>query len=334
MKYLSVLIPIAILVLSSCEGQYEVTTKLNNDGSLERTIIYESEEVLRPKESLFGVSDEEWDYEFLDEDSSNDLPPRIKLFREFRSIDAANTVMNQDTDTLWQIEASLNSRFRWFYTYHDFSETYSAIDRLRFVEQKDFFTKEDYQFIERIQSETISSADSLYLDLLENKMLEHYYSNSLKSEWKKALSDLFVENSLHNWTDSVNMIISKVEIEGVEDTGKKVIKLLTKLEVPIDSIDLVTLNEKYMKEATSKLRFVEKVFGLDGLIHHMELPGAIVKSNAHYVDGNTATWNSRRISYCLTPLHMYATYRTPNWWAIAMSGLFLLGTLWWFFRKK
>ena len=332
MNNLYYFLPFYAILLFGCSN-YEITTRLNEDGTIYRSIIYESKKDRPPMASIFGDLDEKWFYEFLPLDSLRASPSRIKLHRQFGSIEEMNAIMNHDVDTLWQIDSELNSTFKWFFTYHQFSDQYSAFDRLRFVDYNDFFTEEDHHFIDRIQYGELTKADSLYLEVLEGRITEQYVVQSYKFELRAALKYLFTERTIPNWIDSIGKILDKLEIVETDLEDDLMATLLHDFSLPLDSSVVSNSITTHMKDFSDRLGFMENISSIR-LEHIIELPGMIISSNAHFTNHNMATWKPRSITYFFKPLRMYATYFTVNWWAVALSVLFVLMTIYAFLKIK
>src|SRR5690606_22692650 len=126
--------------------------------------------------------------------------------KHFASADEANSEMDREADTLFRIRSTFEKRFRWFYTYTTYSDTYIKVNSFNAVPQEDYFTEEDYAFIDRLPAEgkPISNADSLYLELLNEKFFDRYGSRTLFEElFGYALVALKEGEVPLNWTDSL-----------------------------------------------------------------------------------------------------------------------------------
>src|SRR5882762_9964961 len=100
-----------------------------------------------------------------------------------------NKDLDNTTDSLFHVHSSFEKKYRWFYTYIKYSEKIRPINRFKLVSPKDYFNQEDSAFIQRLPAEgkSISKADSVYLDLLNQKITDHFATKGMYLEYYKAM---------------------------------------------------------------------------------------------------------------------------------------------------
>src|SRR6267142_7081160 len=194
-----------LLVLSSCEQKIKVASVVHPDGSIDRSIVLSDADSDKIDRNIFGASIAKgWETSIeavqhkgeADKDSKKKIT--ISFRKHFASTTAANAEMNADSDTLFRIRSVFEKRFRWFYTYLTYSDTYISLNHFRKVPQEDYFTREDYAFIERLPAEgqSISRADSLYLSALNTKIFDQFATRALFEEYFEVLVQVAQKNKL------------------------------------------------------------------------------------------------------------------------------------------
>src|SRR5262245_59150910 len=141
----SIIIAIALLsVATACDNKFSSHTVVHPDGSLDKTFLLEQEGHASQLLNLNEKNGWKKTTVALDSSAENKNPEyRLTFQKTFTSADAANAELASGNDTLFQIESSFNKKFRWFYTYIRYADTYKAINRLKYPTE-DFLTPEDF----------------------------------------------------------------------------------------------------------------------------------------------------------------------------------------------
>jgi hypothetical protein len=368
MKINKLLIPaiVAISILSGCDHRAELISVVHEDGSIDKSIILTEVDSSHIKENYFGISPETgWAVEVKrvesQDDVENDEPlwdmkdsvrtekkkktdMQIIFTKHFPSVESMNSELNQPVDTLFQVEAIFKKKFRWFYTYLDYSETYRAADRFGVINQADYFTKEEYEFIERLpaRGKKVSGADSLYAEALNKKIFDEYSMEGIIEEHFQFMRESILkydlgEEALEKLEEQRPVIVEILTDEGEgeeEGVGEEflmeddllILELVDSLVVPLPrpqiDEDYLAFNEAFEK----RLNFMSWVS--DGTFtQHIEMPWELVENNADSVDGNRLTWEPPLMRFLLTDYTMQATSRKMNLWAVIVSGLIVIITL-------
>ena len=181
----SVLLTLVVLIgLTSCEHNVSMETTVHADGQLDKQITLEvDEKEKQPQKKFLHYIDSARFMSWQKIDSAKsyrlkDLKEGKRLIsykKHFTSAEEANQHLASPNDTLFQVTSSFEKKFRWFFTYITYSDTYNALNRLDYP-ITNFFTPEDFQFINRLPAEgkAITPADSLYLKQLNEKISDHY----------------------------------------------------------------------------------------------------------------------------------------------------------------
>ena len=166
------LLALGMMALLACENRMTFETDVHEDGTFEKSIIFEKRDSAYLDNKMFGISPAKgWAV------SITKLPPegktekekektnyRVKFDKHFNSVEEMNTALNSNADTLFSIKSTFEKKFRGFYTYIRYTETFMPINHFKMLPATDFLNQEDFQFIERLPNEgsPISKADSVW----------------------------------------------------------------------------------------------------------------------------------------------------------------------------
>ena len=313
--------------LFSCDEELHVTSKLNSDGSLDRTITIADKDSSSYDNNIFGIQPGNgWQAESKVLNDTSDQVYTV-LTRHFTSTEDANDEMNARNDSLWQVESKLESKFRWFYTYHRYADTYSAINRFKHHKIEDYFTPEDFAFIDRVDDGKLNEADSLFLEYIGDKIFEGFATKAWVTEIEQTIFSVLDDVGLQTMKEGIDITRLLNDPDSLfSDNLDDIIPIAKELGIPIDTLGIAgKLTERY-QVVEQRINFMSEAINVE-LIHTIEVPGLIIETNAPQVDGKTAYWSPRIIKLCLRPYTMYAEYRTMNWWAVIVSGILVLGSL-------
>lgn len=339
----SLLLAISVVViLASCEHNVVTETTVHPDGTLDKAITLElKDSATHLMFNLAGWVKRYPDTEAIDSVRSEKIP---MLFQKtFSSAEEANAQLGVATDTTLAVSSHFEKKFRWFYTYIQYAETFHAINRMEF-KPDDYLTTEDYAFIERLPAEgtKISRADSLYLSELTNKIYEVYGARALFEAYWKLNVDIITEHNLEQaWMDTLQRNKEKAFSVMMTDGNSKemlndeypFIDFMEQLRIPLPYNTIKRDYPNRIKPLERMTTFISHAS--DGKYRNrINMPWTVVSSNADSVAGNSLFWSPPSIKFLLKDYTMYAESRTLNWWAVLVSGLIVAATAYAVMRKR
>lgn len=352
---LSVLAIIALVYFSSCDRpNVWIETLVYPDGRLDKSFfvkssdstkwdsqIYLSQEDIKNWEEKISVDTayySTWvtDSVTLKIDSTKHTTYRNTLYRSFRSVEEANRDLANPNDTLFRITSSFEKKFRWFYTYIKYIDTYHPIWRLDCV--KDSLTQEDYDFIEHAPAlgKSLSKMDSMHLDKL-NEKFSNCLNHALFDVWYDGLVHVIKVAELgHHWVDTLHK--HKDILHALFEKDEDMDKAIVSMGVPL-SMDSIFYKqyEKELSQGDTLKKF--KNIGLylkardRDYIHKIKMPWKPIRTNADSVSGTELYWMPRDIKFLATNYSMYAESRKTNYWAYMLTGLVTGLLVYWLLRK-
>lgn len=347
--YKSILLPImALIILASCEHNVSMETTVYPDGTLEKVIAYENSDssksiLKKPSKDVFGlVGKSGWGrHSKLKEgmvDSTKQKTFIITYKKAFSSAEEANAELAVPNDSLFQVTSKFEKKFRWFYTYINYSETYHSLNRMD-LKPDDYLAPEDYAFIDRLPAEgkKISKADEFFLSELHNRVFDVYGTRAFYEEYYALSITLIKENNLENrWVDTLN--VHKEDVFEMLENKKDLeddfmLNIMDSLNVPLDHKAAKARYDVMFKQLESKTNFITTAN--DGkFVNRINLPWPVVKTNADSVSGNSLFWAPPSIKFLLKDYTMYGEARKLNWWAVIVSVLVVGFTGYLFIRKS
>lgn len=336
-----------LLAISGCDHSVMTGTTVHDDGSLDRVVVLYDTDSAHVSGNFMGVSGAGGWTATLEpgtkskSEKGKEDHVNATFTRHFDSVADANREMNRDTDTLFQIRSSFERENRWFYTYMEYSDTYRSLDRFKGVPKENYFTKEDYAFIDRLPAEgkPVTKADSLYLARLNEKIFDVYGARTIFEElFSGMLSTLDEYRVAPFWKDSLRRQKETIYKSFVNDGNSKEVKdellaVIDHYKVPLPDPG----RESIVKRSATmerRLEFISNVYS-GKFQHRIRMPWAVVSSNADSVKGRELFWNPPVTKFLLNDYVMTARARKMNIWAVVISaGVVLLTIGLFFFRRK
>ncbi len=336
---------VMLSTLVACEHRVSMETTVHPDGQLDKTIYLEVEKKQKKlKEPFIRFLDSTHLQQWQPLDST-EIPAHLKpgedkkfigFKKHFASAEAANQHLASQNDTLFRVTSSFDKKFRWFFTYISYSDTYHAINRLDYP-TTNFFTPEDFQFINRLPAEGkgITPADSLYLKLLNEKITDHYGNRAFFEAYFALLLEQ-VNKRLPNTNHTKKLIAAKEQFYQIvladKDLEDDFVQLFAdSLQIPLqlDSLPDYVLAKNQLEQ---KINFITTAY--DGkYTHAIHMPWTIVNTNADSVSGNSAYWAPPTVKFLLEDYRLSVEARKTNYWAIGITVLVLVG-IGWLLRKQ
>src|SRR5687768_16232547 len=106
-----------LLLISGCDHDLSIGSKVYEDGSLDRTIVLYDSDSTKISNNLIGANKAGgWEVttEPVLDPEKKESKNNITFKKHFASVDEANSEMNRDIDTLFQIHSTFEKQNRWF----------------------------------------------------------------------------------------------------------------------------------------------------------------------------------------------------------------------------
>lgn len=327
-----------VMALSACEHKVYMETTVHEDGSLDKTIVLETGDTTK---NFMGIEvNNGWTMMtdlIEDTTSENSKKWNVIYQKKFASAEEANAELATVRDTLFRVSSKFDKKFRWFYTYLYYSDTYHTINRMNLLPD-DYITQEDYAFIDRLPAEgkVISKADSFFLSELHKRIFDIYGLRAIYEAHYSLNEKLIHESGLEDrWLDTLkkhkeNIYQRLVKNDNVPEDF--MYKSMDSLGIPFPMKKMRSRFDELYKQEDAKTDFINHA-SEGKYTHVINMPWKIVRTNADSVSGNQLMWNPPSIKFLLKDYTMYAEARKMNIWAFVVSALVIVFTGYLLLRK-
>jgi hypothetical protein len=331
-----------IISISACEHNVSMETTVHEDGTIDKIITLETGDTVK---NFLGIGPATgWKLtasrmeDSTQEKVKDEKKWKSKFEKTFASAQQANEELASPSDSLFRISSKFEKQFKWFYTHLYYSDTYHSINRMSYPSD-DYFTPEDFAFIDRLpaEGEIISKADSLYLSRLHDKIFDVYGLRAIYEEHYQLSQTLISESGVESqWLDTLkrhkeNLFRHLADKKDVPEDF--MFKAIDSLIIPFPTDKMRSRYDELYALEDAKTSFINHA-SEGKYTHVINMPWSIVNSNADSVAGNQLRWSPPSIKFLLKDYTMYAEARRVNYWAVALSVLLVIFTIYLFVRKK
>lgn len=332
---------VLLAALSSCEHKVYMETTVHEDGSLDKTIVLETGDTTK---NFLNIGPHRgWTMmthaiEDTTQGNQKDKKWNVTYQKKFASADEATAALATSSDTLFRVSSTFEKKFKWFYTYLYYADTYHTINRMS-LSPDDFITQEDYAFIDRLPAEgkVISKADSLFLSELHKRIFDVYGIRAIYEAHYSLNEKLIKESGIEDrWLDTLkkhkeSVYQRLVKHQDVPDDF--MFKAMDSLGIPFPTQKMRARYDELYKQEDAKTEFINHA-SEGKYTHVINMPWPVVRTNADSISGSRLQWNPPAIKFLLKDHTMYAEARKVNYWAFAVSLLVLGFTGYLFLRKS
>ncbi len=363
---------IILFTINSCIDFYEITTRVNLDGSLDRTIrvmASDSTSVFKGNYKVPLPSDTTWKVtmRWHNENPKDSLSKKKFEYiahKRFANAEELNNFLkvNKDTTTEIGVFVELKKQFRWFYTYVTYTETYKKSIPFNHFPIEDFMSENDLSFFyddnftySREQDKLIhikdlkeipilSHSDSIRKEQIEKQKMIAFYSyiyKNIVTEYlnlvSKEYSSISTEKSNHILSQKdevIKYIIKEENMSAFQD--KKGVDPFDKIDsiLNIKGKSLKELNPSTFKQFNKKAsNSFEYLIPDEKIKCSTIMPGVLLHTNADSIAGNQTYWNINERFFFAKDHQLVAKSRLVNSWAFILSGLIAVGLLALIFRR-
>lgn len=350
-----------IVLLSGCL-EYTTKTKINPDGSIERIVIVKGDSSEIMKGSLPVPVDSTWMISagYEDQPGEDSITKKIYVYKAskvFRNDEELNREIYSDSFKPGKVnrKASVEKRFRWFYTFYRYSETcfqlfpfhkrpiaeYMNEDELALIHASDdevYYSPENDKIAlksDTVPSLALSPKDSIRYKALKES-LESKYNDWMKANLYEAFYEVLepavivhcqmrqtdvrkTKDSLYTFFDAHNIAESLI----TDDTSSVSMLKLSSLFYHTDSAGLYDSNPEGFSAFNDKLEnFLP--FTSDSYSNQSSLPGIIIATNSTELNGNTALWEFGSDAFFEKDYRIWVESKVLNKWAVILSGIIVV----------
>lgn len=304
-KNFTAIILLFAIGLFGCKKEYKTTTKINEDGSCERVIVAKIDSANINNIAFPFPKDKSWNIQY--KKLENDTQKVFVAYKYFKEVNEINEELIKEER--FRISIKFKKKFRWFFTYFNYNETYKSYNQFNRIPLNSFLNTSDYNLY--LSGDTSQVLKEKLDSYLEENLFEEFYSQ-LSSELEKSpikiIPNELLLNKKKELKDSLLAGNGETEVvlktvEKIFNTGKNAI--------------LKPIIEKIMFGINSK---IEKMSNYDGdYINEVLMPGIILSTNANAIEGNKVIWKFNESRFCYADKAISVESRIINMWAVYIT---------------
>ncbi|MDL2296437.1 hypothetical protein LJC37_00600 [Bacteroidales bacterium OttesenSCG-928-E04] len=285
-------------------------------------------------QSHFPISEEEYRRISKADSSTNAKEFYVKICRNFSSVDELSEQFKLKPQHSWadvDVEYSFAKKFRLFYTYYYYSETYPRIENSFPIPIESVMEKDEAAFWFTGTPDLTRGMNGVEMAALTSR-LEQQYDRWLTTN----LWEMRYEVLLDNFDSLPQGVVTKDELRMMKDTI-----LAVNIEQLLDIDMEECLNDFFQTDifsvlwdnASSPMSEFENGFlnndfvamQLNAFVYKLVMPGKIVNTNGAQMD-DTLQWNLTSLRFSEDAYVIMAESRKLNYWMFAIvGGLLVLG---------
>jgi hypothetical protein len=363
-----VLILVLFLMVISCDNKthYNTLVKINTDGTCYREFTESADSSFMVGDTTHNrfpvVIDSTWKVSWTyspesairkynanwplkqwvwDKDTSKHLSLEVKVRKDYRSVEAMSKTFKYDR-LQWsgiKPKIKLEKKFRWFFTFYRYSETYPKYNKLNRVPVDSFLTKDDIRMFmgdnPKFSKELNGREIRDLLNEIDTKSNLWLNQNFFEEYYRIIQKDLHLIKGLE--IDSARFALYKDSVlksmkDPFEREPRKFLQVLDNY-YKVKSFNALPDTSKPFHE----LKMFEENILLPftaNLNYNLIIPGKIIDGGPRPAKGDTAVWYVDAYRFYLSDYTIYAESRVTNMWAFIISGIFIVGVVLSFFIKR
>ena len=307
-------IAILLLISAGCK-EYTTKTKINPDGSCERIVIVEGDTASIVDLPFPIPTDKSWK---IEKKKSEKDSYKVVYSAEKRFADVNDLNAEYRNQSKIGVKINFEKKFRWFYTYYEYEETYKSYFPYKMIPLNEYLTAEEYQkFLDGDTTKILKKKIDKYAG--EN-YIEYFLSEFLKACKKHNITDV----------SEASVNANKLQImEQIDDKGEDINGLTKFLEKTLRSKSLKAVQpdiELIIEDMGKKMEWIGSAAGT--YTNQISMPGVILSTNSKSVKGNTVEWKVDSWRFQFEDLAMKVESRSANVSMFVVTGvLFALAFL-------
>ncbi len=328
------LITALFIVAVGCE-ETTIITKVLPDGSCQRTIKVESDSAKLDRDKFPIPLDDSWTFGKEEQKKDGKTTYIYEARKSFASVRDLNKEFPENPLATPRLkrEASLDKRFRWFYSFFSYREKVKELNPFKSIPMEDFFTEEEAAIVKQ--------------SLLDNDGLKGRYPQEELDRVEKKFNQWYAKNIFEGLYLALlhgarNVKYPQLTPEAISSKKDALFAAFQKEQAPLENLSLdqffKTCERVLQVSDLGKIReankegfqqVLAKYNILDNILayyfrNEVFMPGLIMATNADSLEGSSVTWDVEAGKFFFADYEMWVESRMVNWWTLWVTGALLL----------
>ena len=256
-----------------------------------------------------------------------------KNYKSVEELDKTFKLKNSNEWSKMKVKHHLDKKFRWFYTYYTYTESYPKIETDFAIPIENYMSKNEAQFWFTGEPNILKGMNGVEIREYVGKMEENYRRWFNQNIWNAEYKVLIT-----NYEKLDNPPVTKEKLDNLKDTIFKLNVNDTedfKMQYVLDDYFKTKVFSLFWKSKNNPMEKYEdefenqefiKYFG-KSFIYKLILPGKIIEPYNAVVKGDTLIW--KLTAYHIIPANyvIKAQSRKANVWVFILTGIVLIVTI-------
>lgn len=317
----------ALFFLSSCK-EYFITTRINSNGTIERSISQKDDASKDTGVPESWLNNSGWDIKSVF-DSSGEKRHKVTANKKFNSFEElTDETAKPQHGFKPSLDVKVEKHFRFFFTYFTYKETYKAYNIYPKIPMNKIFSADEISKIKEgkdsiwAKKKTDSYGAIILFDVGFDEMQEIFFAEDGTDLAKLIPAEKRIE--LYKELIPVFSNTQKMKENEEKEEEKKIISKYSNKNVANRIIN-------YFNFAPAGLKRNKVLKAYDDLAEYdapyensVIMPGIITSSNSRTIEGNKVSWKFDQEKFKFFDYEMSAESREVNTWVIVVSGIVIL----------
>ncbi len=306
-----------------------IDTTVNADGSSDRTISMNLQSKAVPAETFPRPAGDGWKIEWT-EDTSHAGSYTYSARKHFATPEDLMKEYNENPDTaVMRTRLSLGKRFEWFYTYYEYSETFSKKVRPFRVPIGNYLTDEELRRYRR--GEENDSINAQLKRWGDRNLFETVY-DAIVAEAGRLNDPALPVSLLERYKEDIARRVEDTTVAAMDSTGKHLesakgndVRAALQRMAAILHTPAVFRLRPAIDSAFARIMAEDAKYKTpDSWNCTLRMPGLLLETDGTGVEGNRITWKFKTGQLRFGDYEMHALSRVVNTWAFVVTGIALL----------
>jgi len=268
-------------------------------------------------------------------------PVRLFVSKTFPSVEALDTAFRFADDNPWNqlsVTHRLQKRFRWFYTYYVYTETYPLLDSEFQLPILQFMNPKEAQFWFKGDQTLLTGMNGFEIRDFSGDMESKFNQWLSKNLWYECCDSIYTHYELipNAPVDKDAFISLKDSLYNTQINGNPNFEIADVMNRFFKTTAYSILDEQkdvLFDSILENKRFVALM--ADSYTYRLRMPGQLTATPTYaLVTEEGVTWRLTADRLMLNGLVLEAKSRKANTWAFVLTGVVILAALFGAFRRK